>query len=40
MSSLLGQVTESGGGVAFDQGRDVELKGHSGRHRTEEAAWE
>jgi len=36
VSSLLKELTESSGGFKFDDGREVELKGLSGRHRVYE----
>jgi class 3 adenylate cyclase len=39
VSSLLKELTESGGDIAFGEGREVELKGLSGQHRVFEVAW-
>jgi class 3 adenylate cyclase len=40
VSSLLKELTESAGDTEFGDGRDVELKGLSGRHRVFEVAWQ
>jgi class 3 adenylate cyclase len=40
VSSLLKELTESGGDIAFGEGREVELKGLSGQHRVFEVVWE
>ncbi len=39
VSSLLKELTESGGDIAFGEGREVELKGLSGRHRVFDVVW-
>jgi len=39
VSSLLKELTESAGDVRFGEGRQMELKGLSGRHRVFEVAW-
>ena len=39
VSSLLKELTESGGDIAFGEGREVELKGLSGSHRLIEVVW-
>jgi class 3 adenylate cyclase len=39
VSSLLKELTESGGDIAFGEGREVELKGLSGQHRLFEVGW-
>jgi class 3 adenylate cyclase/tetratricopeptide (TPR) repeat protein len=39
VSSLLKELTESAGDIAFGEGREVELKGLSGRHRVFEVVW-
>ncbi len=39
VSSLLRELTESGGDITFGEGREVELKGLSGRHRVFEVVW-
>ena len=39
VSSLLRELTESGGDIRFGAGRDVELKGLSGHHRVHEVIW-
>jgi len=39
VSSLLKELTESGGDIAFGEGREVELKGLSGQHRVFEVEW-
>ena len=38
-SSLLKELTESDGEIAFGEGREVELKGLSGKHRVYEVVW-
>ena len=40
VSSLLKELTESGGDIAFGEGREVELKGLSGQHHVFEVAWQ
>jgi class 3 adenylate cyclase len=40
VSSLLKELTESGGDIAFGDGREVELKGLSGQHHVFEVVWE
>jgi class 3 adenylate cyclase/DNA polymerase III delta prime subunit len=40
VSSLLKELTESAVGVAFGEGREVELKGLTGSHKVFEVAWE
>ncbi|MEE8370145.1 MAG: adenylate/guanylate cyclase domain-containing protein, partial [Dehalococcoidia bacterium] len=40
VSSLLKELTESGGDIAFGEGREVELKGLVGQHRVFEVGWE
>jgi class 3 adenylate cyclase len=39
VSSLLKELTESGGDIAFGEGREVELKGLSGKHHVFEVVW-
>ncbi len=39
VSSLLKELTESGGDIAFGEGREVELKGLAGPHRVFEVVW-
>jgi hypothetical protein len=39
VSSLLKELTESGGDIAFGEGREVELKGLSGSQRVFEVGW-
>ncbi|MEE8346042.1 MAG: adenylate/guanylate cyclase domain-containing protein, partial [Dehalococcoidia bacterium] len=39
VSSLLKELTESAGDIAFGEGREVELKGLSGKHHVFEVAW-
>ncbi len=39
VSSLLKELTESATGIAFGEGREVELKGLSGKHRIFEIVW-
>lgn len=39
VSSLLKERTQSSGGFKFGDGREVELKGLSGRHRVYEVSW-
>ncbi len=39
VSSLLKELTESGGDIAFGEGRDVELKGLAGTHQVHHIAW-
>ncbi|MEE8369234.1 MAG: adenylate/guanylate cyclase domain-containing protein, partial [Dehalococcoidia bacterium] len=39
VSSLLKELTESGGDIAFGDGREVELKGLSGQHHVFEVVW-
>ena len=39
VSSLLKELTESGGDIEFGQGRDVELKGLSGKHQVFDVVW-
>jgi class 3 adenylate cyclase len=39
VSSLLKELTESGGDIAFGEGREVELKGLSGQHHVFEVVW-
>jgi len=39
VSSLLKELTESAGDIAFGEGREVELKGLAGRHRVFQVAW-
>ncbi len=39
VSSLLKELTESAGDIAFGAGREVELKGLSGQHHVFEVAW-
>ena len=39
VSSLLKELTESGGDIAFGEGREMELKGLSGQHRLFEVGW-
>ena len=38
-SSLLNELTESAGDIAFGEGREVELKGLAGPHRVYEVVW-
>ncbi len=40
VSSLLKELTESAGDIAFDEGREVELKGLAGPHRLYEVSWQ
>ena len=40
VSSLLKELTESAGDIAFGGGREVELKGLTGRHHVFEVAWQ
>jgi class 3 adenylate cyclase len=40
VSSLLKDLTESGGDIAFGEGREVELKGLVGPHQVFEVAWQ
>jgi len=40
VSSLLKELTESAGDIAFGEGREVELKALAGRHRVFQLAWE
>ncbi len=40
VSSLLKELTESGGDIEFGDGREVELKGLSGQHQVFEVGWE
>ena len=40
VSSLLKELTESAGDIAFGDGREVELKGLSGQHHVFEVGWE
>jgi class 3 adenylate cyclase len=40
VSSLLKELTESGGDIAFGEGREVELKGLSGQHHVFEVGWQ
>jgi class 3 adenylate cyclase len=40
VSSLLKELTESAGDIAFGEGREVELKGLAGTHRVFEVGWE
>ncbi len=40
VSALLKELTESSGEFRFDEGREVELKGLSGKHRVYELAWD
>jgi class 3 adenylate cyclase len=40
VSSLLKELTESAGDIAFGEGREVELKGLAGQHRVFEVPWE
>ncbi|MCH8919893.1 MAG: hypothetical protein IIA23_04200, partial [Chloroflexi bacterium] len=40
VSSLLKELTESGGDIAFGDGREVELKGLTGQHHVYEVGWE
>ncbi|MEE8347276.1 MAG: adenylate/guanylate cyclase domain-containing protein [Dehalococcoidia bacterium] len=39
VSSLLKELTESGGDIAFGEGREGELKGLSGQHHVFEVVW-
>ena len=39
-SSLLKELTESAGEFAFDEGREVELKGLKGKHQVFQVTWE
>jgi class 3 adenylate cyclase len=39
VSSLLKELTESGGDIAFGEGREVELKGLTGPHQVFEVGW-
>jgi len=39
VSSLLKELTESGGDIPFGEEREVELKGLSGSHRVYEVVW-
>jgi class 3 adenylate cyclase len=39
VSSLLKELTESGGDIAFGEGREVELKGLTGPHQVFEVVW-
>ncbi len=39
VSSLLKELTESAGDIAFGEGREVELKGLSGQHHVFEVVW-
>ena len=40
VSSLLKELTESAGDIAFGEGREVELKGLSGPHQVHQIQWE
>jgi class 3 adenylate cyclase len=40
VSSLLKELTESASDIAFGEGREVELKGLSGRHRVFPVGWQ
>ncbi|MEE9251299.1 MAG: adenylate/guanylate cyclase domain-containing protein, partial [Alphaproteobacteria bacterium] len=40
VSSLLKELTESGGDIAFGEGREVELKGLADPHRVYQIAWQ
>ena len=40
VSSLLKDLTESGGDIRFGEERAVELKGLSGNHRVHEVVWD
>ena len=40
VSSLLKELTESAGDIAFGEGREVELKGLVGSHRVHQIQWE
>jgi class 3 adenylate cyclase/ketosteroid isomerase-like protein len=40
VSSLLKELTESAGDIAFGDGREVELKGLAGSHRLHEVVWQ
>ena len=40
VSSLLKELTESAGDIAFGEGREVELKGLSGQHQVHQLQWE
>ena len=40
VSSLLRKLTESGGDIAFDDGREVVLKGLTGTQRVYSVGWE
>ena len=40
VSSLLKELTASGGDIAFDDGREVELKGLKGKHSVFEVQWQ
>jgi class 3 adenylate cyclase len=39
VSSLLRELTETGGDIDFGESREVELKGLSGTHRVHEVVW-
>jgi len=39
VSALLKELTRSGGDIAFGEGREVELRGLSGKHRVYEVRW-
>ncbi len=39
VSSLLKELTESAGDIAFGDGREVELKGLSGQHHVFQVSW-
>ena len=39
VSSLLKELTDSGGDIPFGEGRVVELKGLSGSHQVYEVVW-
>ena len=39
VASLLKELTESAGDIAFGEGREVELKGLAGTHRLFEVRW-
>ncbi len=40
VSSLLKELTESGGDISFGEGREVELKGLAGSHQVHQIQWE
>ncbi|MFC1935293.1 adenylate/guanylate cyclase domain-containing protein [Chloroflexota bacterium] len=40
VSSLVKELSESAGGIAFEEGRELELKGLAGTHRVYQVAWQ